>query len=223
MKSRQYVHAPLIETVCELRFRPEPSLECNWDRIYELFRKGFPEIGPVVLGQWPLRRFTREDGLEGVFAAADRIAYFTMKYPGFEGFKAAGLKHLKAFAASQQVSGRVRVGLRYVNRIPIAKTGETLPLDDFLKIKIERPGPLGEPIQVLDLAFVVGASPGRLTTRIASQAQPDAILLDFDYSEEQEFEVGALSRFLDRGHKQTKAVFESLLTDGYRKFLEAEN
>ncbi|MBI5366501.1 MAG: TIGR04255 family protein [Planctomycetes bacterium] len=229
-----YPNAPLSETTSELHFPGEPAIECHRDEIYAAVRRELPEVHvPTSLPQQAPAlqhyKFTNAEGTRYISIAINSLAYTTKRYPGFAGFKEEALACLTGIGKRFQLDGLTRVGLRYINIIPFARRDHTVPLSDFLKVRVELPGEDAAPPAEIAIALAKPCGDGTLTTRLESLRSSDkareAILLDFDFalaSEKSPLKFAKIADYLDAGHAYTKAHFESLITERYRKSMTEE-
>lgn len=67
---------------------------------------------------------------------------------------------------------------------------------------------------------------GSIITRIEPAISPDktqeVIILDFDYSKEENLIFGSLDRYLNESHQHTKYLFEELISGGYKKVMRGK-
>ena len=78
----------------------------------------------------------------------------------------------------------------------------------------------------LDPAFVSIVKGGTITTRLgqmeSKDGSGDAILLDFDFAKDGDLDVKEIGSYLDESHTSTKTFFESVLSEGYFKYVKGE-
>jgi uncharacterized protein (TIGR04255 family) len=58
---------------------------------------------------------------------------------------------------------------------------------------------------------------------IRSDDQQEALLLDFDFALTEEPAFSKINSCVSKAHKQTRALFENLITDDYRQYLRGES
>jgi uncharacterized protein (TIGR04255 family) len=226
-----YPNAPLIEAVFEIRFPGEPAIECHRDKFFEEIRSEFGNVWVPNLreGQAPALvpyHFKTNDGFGSVLTAISRFAYSTRKYDGFESFRRESLRLIELFAKTYNIGKLNRTGLRYTNAIRFVAQDSKLPLSDYLNLGLNLPDVFPGEFQKLELAFVSGVKGGTITTRIgqmeAKDGSGDAILLDFDFAKETDLNINYIASYLDESHGQTKAFFESVLTESYLQYVKGE-
>ncbi len=119
-----------------------------------------------------------------------------------------------------------RTGLRYINAIRFVPQEHRLPLSDYLNLTLKLPDVFPGEFKNLDLAFVSIVKGGTITTRIgrmeAEDGSGDAILLDFDFAIEGDLDVKDIPVYLDESHASAKAFFESVLSEGYFRYVKGE-
>jgi len=226
-----YSNSPLGETVFEIRFPGEPRVECNRDQLYERIRKEYSQvfIPPVVQGSVVAMepyRFEKEDASWGVMLSINKMSVYCKKYEGFALFKKEALRLFSIFGELYKIKHLQRTGLRYINIIPFTRKNDSLPLQDYLNVKINLPGVMLTDFSNLNLIFVSKTPGGNITTRIQPMMTQDkkqeAIVLDFDYAKEDSLIFKNIEVYLDESHSHTKALFENLITDGYKKVIKGE-
>ena len=226
-----YQNAPLVETVFEIRFPGEPSIECNRDKFYEKIRSVYSKIfvsslqGGAIAAQPPYR-FEREDGTSGVIMSINKISFYCKKYEGFKSFKKETMKIFSIFREIFKVEKLKRTGLRYVNIIPFTREKNVIPIKNYLNIQIDLTKSIPTDFKNFNMIFVSQTEGGSITTHIEpviSEVQTgEAIMLDFDYAKESDLDFGSIEEYLEESHKHTKDLFDGLITDDYRKVMRGE-
>ena len=226
-----YPNAPLIEAVFEIRFPGEPAIECHRDLFFQHIRSEYINVWVPTLreGQAPALvpyQFKTDDGLNSVLTAINLLAFSTKKYQGFQSFKNEALRLIGLFADTYEIRTLTRTGLRYINAIRFLPQEQRLPLSDYLNLGLRLPDVFPGEFKNLDLAFVSIVKGGSITTRLghmeAKDGSGDAILLDFDFAKEGDLDVNEIPAYLDESHTSTKAFFESVLSEGYFKYVKGE-
>lgn len=138
-----YSQAPLIETVCQLRFPPILSINVKDPADFqEAVRRDFPRysarsenLPPKIVNpgtpqqhleqQQPIRnhQFLSEDNLWKINLTRDFIALSTLRYTSWQEFAQRLDKVLATFIQAYEPSGFDRVGLRYVNAFSRKRLG----------------------------------------------------------------------------------------------------
>lgn len=232
IKTEIYTNSPLVEVIFEIRFPGEPIVECRRDMFYDLIRADYstllvpqPKEGSFIALE-PYR-FEKKDHSSGIMLSVNKLSYYCMKYPGFNEFKKEVIKLITKFRkAYPKITKLNRTGFRYVNIIPFAREEGVVPIDKFLKVKLQIPSTIPEKYTNISLGFVAQTKGGFITTRIETLAAADksgeALLLDFDYAKEERLSITKINQYLDESHNYSRQLFEDLITDDYRMFLRGE-
>jgi len=230
-KNEIYKNPPLVETIFEIRFPRELTIECNRDKFYEKIRNVYPKIlvprlstgGATALEPY---RFERNDGSYGIFLAINKVAVYCKKYESFKSFKTEVMRVFSIFGELFKVEKLNRTGLRYINIIPFTREGGIIPVQNYLNVKMSLPKLLPTSFKNLSLIFVSGTRSGNIMTRIEPALSQDqtreALILDFDYAKEKNLHFGSINKYLDESHRHTKYLFEELITDDYKKIMRGE-
>ncbi|MFH1230854.1 MAG: TIGR04255 family protein [Planctomycetota bacterium] len=230
-KDEVYKNSPLAETVFEIRFPGEPVIECRRDKFYERIRDTYPNVfvPNAVEGKAMALEpygFETKDGSCGIRLAINKIAFYCKKYEGFDAFKKESLRIFSLFEDVFKIKTISRTGLRYINFIPYTKENDLIPLKNYLTVELLLPKSLPSDFKNLGIIFTSKMGEGIITTRIEPERSADmlqeVIILDFDYARTGDLEFSQISKYLDDSHKHTKIMFESLIADGYRKFMQGE-
>jgi len=226
-----YLNSPLLEAVFEIRFPSEPRIECNRDIFYEKIRADFPNIlvPSTKIGGFPALepyRFESTSQKSGMMIAINKFAYYVREYQGYAQFKKDVLKWANAFGQGYRLQKLERSGLRYINIIPFSRESGLVPINRFLKVRIDLPEVFPKNFENLSLVFRSKTEGGAITTKIESIISIDqsheAILLDFDYAKDKDLSMSSVEEYMEEGHAHTKRVFEELITDEYRNYLKGE-
>lgn len=226
-----YENAPLIETVFEIRFPGEPTVECNRDKFYEQIRDTYSKVliprsleGKAMAAE-PYK-FEREDGAWGIMLSINKMSAYCKKYDGFNLFKKEVLRLFAIFGKLYKVQKLSRTGLRYINIIPFTREGDIIPLQNYLNVNIRLPKAISTDFANLNLIFVSRTEGGNITTRIEPAMSPDktqeVIILDFDYAKDSDLSFDSIDKYLDESHQHTKYLFEELVTEDYKKVMRGE-
>ena len=227
-----YKNAPLVESVFEIRFPPELSIETKKDEFYNKIKIEFPEINlPLVTDQEPyaLKTYLFRDNKRerGVAYSVNKFSYHCYKYYGFAKFKEESLKYLTMFCEHFNVNSLDRTGLRYVNHIPIVTEEGVIPIERYINFGYKLPNSIPERYNLLHTVIFVKLGIGNLRVLIQYLKRPDPmqteiILLDFDYFLEEKLLVSNIETYIDESHKHTKKIFEDLTTEEYKIIMMKE-
>jgi len=231
-KTAIYKNAPLIETVFEIRFPAEPTIECNRDKLYEKIKNIYskvlvPVAVPGKATAFEPYRFESADGNNGIMISINKLAFYCKKYEGFNSFKTETIRLFSIFEEIFKIQKLRRAGLRYINIIPFIRENNIIPIENYLNIKIVLPNSITTDFENLSLIFVSQTKGGgSLTTRIESAISNDkkqeGIILDFDYAQEGDLYFSQIDKCLEESHNNTKYIFEQLIADNYKKVMRGE-
>lgn len=229
--SNIYKNPPLIESVFEIRFPGNLSIECKRDLFYNKIKNIFPQIliPQITNAKAPALepyRFQDKNDSKGIMVGINKIAFYCKKYKGFEYFKEDVLKYFTIFNGLFKITKLNRIGLRYINMIPVIREKEILPFHHYLNIEINLHNITSDNFKDLSIILTTPVNNGNITTRIKSATSEDktkeAIILDFDYSKEMNLNFKSIEKYLNESHKHTKFFFESLITKDYKKYMDGE-
>ena len=225
--SEVYPNSPLIEVVCEIRFPGELAIECRRDEFYEKVRKQYPKILiPQGGDRTAPYRFSNEERNEEIALALNRFSLHNKRYEGHKPFIKEFVRLTKLLQETYSLKSLLRIGWRYVNVIPYSRENGIVPLHRFISVGISFPNEMSGEFENLTLMFISRVQDGSITTRIESiiraNDQQEALLLDFDFGLTENLEFSKISTHVNQAHKQTRELFESLITDEYREYLRGE-
>ena len=220
-----YKNSPLIEVVYEIRFSPLLSIESSRDKFYDKIKDAFPNVAIPKSNLEPYV-FGKSDQSWSILLSPVLFAISCKKYEGFQVYKKECLRLLSVFGDLFKVEKMTRSGLRYVNIIPFTRESGIIPLKSFLNIEINLPKVIPSTFKAASLIFVSQLEKGNITTRVEPVMSPDqsqeALILDFDYAKDANLNYKNLNAYLEESHTHTKALFEGLVTDNYRKIMQGE-
>src|SRR5258705_11013665 len=116
-----YQHAPLVQTIFQIRFPGELAIETARPRIQAALRRDLqklsvPQAAPVVALALQAYVFKSDDDSETVEIALNSFTYTTTRYPGYQPFRGRVIEFSRVFTQNvPEVQKLNRVGLRYVN------------------------------------------------------------------------------------------------------------
>ncbi len=227
-----YPKAPLVETVFEIRFPGNPSVECHRDEVYQEFQAAFPVVKTPVkippgssLAAAPYQ-FQSEDGKNTIMISINVLAYSTKAYEGFDIFKKQAMQLINFFGKRFKIGNLKRTGLRYINVMPFVRENGAIPVSRFLNMGVNLPRSVPNTFKDFALVFNSIMKNGLLTTRIDSATDAatsaEALVVDFDYAKEKEISLDSVEKYMDESHHETKAFFEELITTEYKKLMMGE-
>ncbi|MEW6534549.1 MAG: TIGR04255 family protein [Candidatus Auribacterota bacterium] len=225
-----YPNSPLIEVVFEIRFNPNFRIKTQLDQFYEQISAEynsilFPnmEVGQIIGNE--RYRFEKKDHSAGILIALDRIAYYCRDYQGHKVFISEALKILDLFHSTFRIAKLTRLGWRYINLIPFIREDGSIPLERFFTLKLTLPSEIDGKLNNLNTIFILDIKGGQITTKIEpimNEDSKEAIVLDFDYSKIDGLDFSNISGEISNAHKQTRQLFELLITPEYRSYLRGE-
>jgi uncharacterized protein (TIGR04255 family) len=229
-----FPNAPLVTAVFQLRFAGETAVETARVAFQEATRDRLPKlyVPKAVTGQAPALQgvtFRSEDESESVELAINSFTYYTSRYRGFADFKQRILANHQVFARYVTIHRLTRVGLRYINHIPILRASPTaaIPLQDYLNLRLALPSDIGADLTELNTAFTVRMAEGKLRILVHHQTVPEPpereiLVLDFDFAQEDQLDVQRIEEYLDRAHRHTKQIFIDLISPRYLPIIKGE-
>ncbi len=229
--SELFPNAPLREVTFQVRFPGELAIEAKRHEFHHKIRSNYPKLyvpkaQPDVAPALQAYTFKNEEETTSIGLAVNTFFLTTLRYLGFEKFKAEFLSVFSLFQEMFNIQKFSRTGLRYVNHVPALKEQGIIPLKDILKIKIQSPIPISDAYEEFLLVFAARLGEGKLRCITQYQSeQPQGrefILLDFDYFIEGELEPKRINELLEISHSHTKEVFLSLLTEDYLSVMRGE-
>lgn len=231
-KSEIYKNSPLIETVFEIRFPPEPVIECHRDNFFNEIRGHYskimiPKSIPGKTMAFEPYRFESADGNNGIMLAINKLAFYCKNYEGFYAFKKEAIRIFRIFKDLFNIQEFQRAGLRYINIIPFVRENDMIPIENFLNMKIIFAKSVITDFKNISLIFVSPNKSGNsLATRIESVISQDkkqeGIILDFDCAKEGNLSFSQIDTYLEENHESTKDIFEQLITDNYKKVMRGD-
>jgi uncharacterized protein (TIGR04255 family) len=232
-----YANAPLAQAICQARFPGELAVEVARPKIQGVVRSALPKLYvPIATpGEAPAMQpyvFKSRDESETLAVAVNSFAFTTTKYAGYAEFRENVLRYVGVFStAVPEVDTLNRLGLRYINRMPILRESKlaALPLRDYLNVSLQLPASIpGVNLSELNIAFSVQMDSGNLKVMLrveegSGPAEREVLVLDFDFAQVgPDLRMGNLATYLDRAHAQTKRVFTDLIADKYWPVIRGE-
>jgi uncharacterized protein (TIGR04255 family) len=227
--SEIYKNAPLIEAIFEIRFPAEISIKCKTDLFYNKIKANFPLLAMLPPGASHIYDFLNKEKNEIIRVGLDRISYHAKKYEGgFSKFQEDALKYLYCFIDTYQIGKIRQTGLRYVNHIPIVKIDGVIPLEKYINFGYRLPSKnIPNKFELLNTILVVRIDGGKLKILIEAKQMPDItktdiLVLDFDFMFFEKLDVKKIVEYIAESHGHTKAIFEDLISEEYKKVMEGD-
>jgi len=216
---------PIREVDFEIRFTPRLRVQAEMWRFQEELVSEYPEVGleTALLPNAATVSVTVFQGLSKarvIKVSPQSMALAFSSYDNFEQFKEEVLRRGSKFCEIFEVSSLTRVGLRYVNEIPLpTQQSDSMveyvrPFVDFDRISLSA-------VQQFALQVVARAGDHMVQVRTAMLAGPvRTYILDIDaYTEnvKPSTEIGPL---LDRFHDTAQRVFLDHVTHQYKQVMK---
>jgi uncharacterized protein (TIGR04255 family) len=243
---KRYKNPPIIEAVCEFRFRPGKAWNSSFPaQIHDLLRQTFPQkremkafqasltIAPQgsqqQLHQNDVLQILREDEKALVIIDIDRLAVSHLSpYPTWEEFLPLIKQGFSAYKSVAAPNGLHRIGLRYINHIEMP--GTQINLYDYMNVFPTLNWQLTEGYGAFILGLQIPFAEQRdllnlqLSSATANSADSIAVVLDLDYflgqPEATSFET--VFDWLEEAHQRVEDAFESCIRDPLRTIFEED-
>ena len=225
-----YKNAPLIESVFEARFFGDLSIETKRDQFQKALKPDFPKlyVPKVVIGNAPAMQhyqFRKEDESAKVSLAINSFAYSCSRYPGFEIYKRDLEAVWAIFSHLFDVATFTRLGLRYINHLPIIRDEKgAIPLSHYITSKLRLTDSFpGEEVNELSFVSSSAVSGGELRLVLQDQTREDGLevlVLDLDFFRKGSVERTQRTAFIDDAHAQIEHVFVNLISNDYKQIME---
>ncbi len=215
--------APVFEAVFELRTKLSTSLSLLPGAMAAALRPDYPHatetdlarLGgmltpPPETGLLITHQYRSEDGKRLVQLGPTGISVNALAYPGYQKFRDAIEGILKHYSAQAALESVVRLGLRYLNRLP---RGSRLLAP--LTVRMEWPAqPSGKLESVAARSVVSYEYPiGRLGIAISEPYEADGVLLDLDFFHEPRRRMSNedILTWIDAAHEKTYEAFRTMV------------
>ena len=220
-----YKNAPLVNTAFEARFFGDLSVETKRDQFQRLVKGDFPRLyAPnAALDRAPALQpyqFRKEDNSATVSLAVNSFGYTTSRYTVFEAFKADLEGVWKPFSDLFEVPTFTRLGLRYINHLPIIREeGGSIFLSRYVTAKLNlTPGLPSEQIHDLDFTISCEMPGGRLRFSMQNEKREgglEVLILDLDFARQGPIDKDERPAFIETAHGQIETVFFDLISKEY--------
>lgn len=236
--SELFPNAPLALAVLEARFAGEMAIEMARPAIQRELKSELPIllVPKAVVGLAPALQpyaFQAIDKSETFEIAINRVNYTATVYRGYADFKNKALHFVEIFMRHvPQVTSLNRVGLRYINHIPMLRTSPDAPmqLNDYVNIGLTLPASIPDTnLTGVDTVFSVDMGSGTLKVVLKNEVskvprESEILILDFDfYQQQKDLVIDRMAQYLDTAHTHTKQVFIDLISDKYLPVMRGEN
>ncbi len=240
MKRQRYLRPPIVEALCEIRFRGSQWDEAVPGQFYDAVRETFPnkqqvpvlqtavrfeaagEISTSIRPTLPRMRFTSASGETLVQVATDLLVVNRLPpYPSFEAWSPIVEQMIGHYRRIALPEAATQIAVRYINKIGFAEPA--ICLEEYFTVYPEVPEELDRKHGTFMLrAELVAREPGVQVMLTFGSAPPDppdqgAQLLDIyaraSVSQKPEDDLMALVR---RAQGEAERVFEACITDRLR-------
>lgn len=245
---RRYHQPPIIEALCEFRFRPTPQWDLTipglfYDRIkdqfpnkrqqprsFEFKLEGAPPFGAPDLTIESRLQFFTEEGRTLIQLDRDLLSVNQLNpYSSWEHLLPLIRRGYDAYFDVARPAGLQRIGLRYINQIVIPE--ETVNLHDYFTFYPIAPDSFPRTLDgfllVADFAFAGQRDTlrVRLTSAQTPQADTNTLVLDLDYFTEKPDDLTFESVFpwIEQAHANIENSFEAIITDNLRRLFQPED
>jgi uncharacterized protein (TIGR04255 family) len=245
MHMADYIHSPIIEAFCEIRFLQDTPWDLTIPGLfYEDVKADYPkkeslqqtrvewQAGPEgisnrITGDISLMRFRREDDKALIQIGPNVLSMHVLPpYPKWPFFRTMIQNGLDSYRKIASPAGFERIGLRYINRISIPSTepGQQVQIEEYLLALPHLPSPVPQTFLrwFMNVAVPHEDSNGTLAIQTANlpPTESNAInfLLDMDYSalDIQKVSMESSLNWLEMAHQNIENDFESCITDKTR-------
>lgn len=228
-----FPNPPVREVAFEIRFNPLLKVQRDVADFQERIVRGYPSysrerllIDADEVDAW---RFTSEDGAHTIRLSERSFGFITNRYSSFENYKSELLARLAVFTDVFAVKIVKRVGLRYINNIPVEiDSGQRLlseyvnPLIDLQRFRVEE-------LTRFACEVRLRKDKGNLTIRTGLINIPPGVtgtvqrgsvyILDLDFYDERELAIPT-SELLDEFHREIQDEFLAHLKEEYLRIME---
>lgn len=217
---------PVTEAVFEVRYPTPPNYSMVPGRLFDALNELYSEFEDLPAAQLPVEvappqvprhRLATATGDRLSLLGAGSLSLNHVTYRGYPEFRRDAETILGALARLKFVGATTRLGMRYINRIPLDR-----PLEDLVALKVGAPTLIAAGAVSTRFQWKTSARPvGMLQTTVLSpHSQPeseDAVLLDLDFFLEEEgpFEVDRILDWHGKAHERLYDSFVALLNSTY--------
>ncbi len=238
---RIYENPPLIEAICEFRFKPSQA----WDwtipgLVFDKIKADFPkkrqqnimemqfqvasqELSHELKSGVARMQFLREDERALIQVGPDLLAVNQLKpYPTWKVFKSMIENALRVYGQVANPAGFQRIGLRYINRIETPEP--QVQIEDYLLAQPHVPEPIPQLFarwaQRVEIPFE--SMNGVMVLQSGSTLEAEGVgvtfILDLDFFTLQPdiVPIESAMDWVERAHDEVENTFEACITDKSR-------
>jgi len=215
---------PIREVDFEIRFTPRLRIGPEMWRFQEDLETEYPEVGLETAllpngATISVTVFQNQLKARVIKVSPQNMALAFSAYSNFEDFKEEVLRQSAKFCEMFNVSSLVRVGLRYVNEIPLP-TQQTESLTTYVKPLVEFDRIPLDSVQQFALQIAANLDDHMILVRTALIAGPvRTYVLDIDAYTETVKATSEIGVLLDSFHDSVQRVFLDHVTDKYKQVM----
>ena len=230
-----YDNQPLSEVSMEIRFRGELSIEQKRADFYKKIRSEYsdiqvPHANAGVAPALQHYRFRNPENKDCIQLAIHSYSYSQKKYSGYKSFISEALKHYKFAHELFGINEFTRIGWRYSNVLPIVRESGFIPIKNVFKNSIVSFSLMDMNYKNMNFSSTFSLHKAIVNLNVVavvnSVDKSEALVLDtdvyFDNTCDHSIELGKIDESFDYLHRIGRNIFESTITDEYRKFLKGE-
>jgi uncharacterized protein (TIGR04255 family) len=218
---------PIREVDFEIRFAPRLRVQAEMWRFQEDLMSEYPEVGleSALLPNGATLNvtvFQNQVKARVIKVSPQNMALAFSAYRNFEEFKEEVQKRSSSFSGIFDVTSLTRIGLRYVNEIPLP-TQQSESMTQWVKPLVEFDRFPLDCLQQFALQMTAKQDDHMILVRTAMLAGPiRTYILDIDAYTETEKPTTEIGALLDRFHDSVQRVFLDHVTEEYKKVMRGE-
>jgi len=215
---------PIREVDFEIRFTPRLRVQAEMWRFQESLVAEYPEVGleSALLpngSTLSVTVFQNQLKARVIKVSPQNMALAFSTYNRFEDFKEEVLKRSANFCATFGVASLTRIGLRYVNEIPLP-TQQSNSMATYVRAIVDLDRFPLDSIQQFALQVSAKQDDHMILLRTAMLTGPiRTYILDIDAYTETEKPTADIGTLLDRFHDTLQKVFLDHVTEEYKKVM----
>ncbi len=215
---------PIREVDFEIRFTPRLRIEAEMWRFQEDLVQDYPDVGreTAILPNGSTLNvtiFQNPRAARVIKVSSYNMALAFSSYANFEEFKDEVQRRTSGFCGIFEVTSLTRIGLRYVNEIPLPTqnpesiTRYVRPLVEFDRIRLDS-------VQQFAMQMAASHDDHMILVRTAMLAGPiRTYILDIDAYTEVVKPTTEIPSLMERFHHSAQRVFLDHVTDEYREVM----
>lgn len=225
---KEFDNPPLREVAFELRFAPLLKVQRDLADFQDLIVEDYPTYGTEKISvngeklhSW---RFTSEDQSRTVRVTERSFGFITNRYQSFETYKSELLKRLESFHEIFKITSFHRMGLRYINNIPLNSERPQASLLEYVNPVLDLKRFQADKISQFACEIRLSKESGQLTIRtgligIGAKADGDIrsepiYILDLDFYQEG-VSRNSITALLDTFHGEIQIEFLTQVREVY--------